>query len=300
MNKIIDMWSPIIPTRGLLAFIEENFPLQMLGYLRVFHGKDVDESAIASFIGGMGGGLPLEKIIKILDMAGISQTLITGFNELTSAGRIFVPNNFIAESYREFPDRFIPFAGIDIFTGMRGVRELEQLVKEQGFKGLSLRPFMIGLPADDRRYYPFYTKCVELNIPVSIHASANWTEVRSSELGHPRAFDTVACDFPELKLIMSHAGYPWILEATQLARKHRNLYLELAAHRPKYLSLNGTGWEPLFRFGNSTIQDKVLFGTGSFLLGRSPVEIVEEFKALPVKPEILDKWLYGNALKLFS
>jgi hypothetical protein len=183
---------------------------------------------------------------------------------------------------------------------MRGVRELERLVKRAGFKGLSLRPFMIGLPADDRRYYPFYAKCVELDIPLSIHASANWSAQRANDLGHPSHFDVVACDFPELKIILSHGGYPWVLEAVMLAWKHENLYLELAAHRPKYLAQTGTGWEALLRFGNSVIQDKVLFGTGGFLLGRSPIEIVKEFKALPLHPETMEKWLYGNAKALLA
>src|SRR5438046_10458686 len=95
---------------------------------------------------------------------------------------------------------------------------------------------MIGLPADDRRYYPFYAKCVELGIPLSIHTSANWTSVAVNDLGHPRHLDPVARDFPELRIIMSHGGYPWVLEACLLAWKYENVYLELAAHRPKYLA----------------------------------------------------------------
>ena len=125
---------------------------------------------------------------------------------------------------------------------------------------------MIGAPASDRRYYPFYAKCVELGIPVSMHASANWTTTRPSDLGHPRHFDVVACDFPELVLILSHAGYPWVLEACLLAWKHPNVYLEIAAHRPRYFAAPGAGWEPLLRYGQTTIREKVLYGTGALKL----------------------------------
>ena len=138
---------------------------------------------------------------------------------------------------------------------------------------------MIGLPAADRRYYPLYAKCVELQVPLSIHTSANWTTVSPSDLGHPRHIDVVAADFPELRIVMSHAGYPWVLEACLLAWKYPNVYLELAAHRPRYLATAGTGWEPLLRFGQTTIRDKVLFGTGWFLLGRPPAQILDEFRA---------------------
>ena len=94
---------------------------------------------------------------------------------------------------------------------------------------------------------------------------------------------------------MSHGGYPWVLEAVLLAWKYERVYLELAAHRPKYLAEAGTGWEPLLRFGQSTIADKVLYGSGWFLLNRAPAELVAEFRGLPVKAPVMERWLCGNA-----
>jgi predicted TIM-barrel fold metal-dependent hydrolase len=108
----------------------------------------------------------------------------------------------------------------------------------------------------------------------------------------------VACDFPELRLILSHAGYPWVLEACLLASKHPNVYLGLAAHRPRYFTAPGAGWEPLLRYGQTTIQDKVLYGTGAFLLGAPPAELVREFRALLIRPEVMEKWLWRNAARL--
>ena len=161
--------------------------------------------------------MPEQQVLAALDAAQITSSLVTGFDEQTSTGEIFIPNALVAALAERHPQRFIPFAGIDILQGMKAVRELEHWVCDRGFRGLSLRPFMIKLPADDRRYYPFYAKCVELGIPLSIHTSANWTTVSVSDLGHPRHIDVVAADFPELKIIMSHAGYPWVLEAVLLA-----------------------------------------------------------------------------------
>jgi uncharacterized protein len=242
----------------------------------------------------------MAEVIDLLDAAGIDRTLITGFDEFSSVHETFIPNELVAALADRHPDRFIPFAGVDLLKGTEAVRELEHLVSERGFRGLSLRPFMIGLPAADRRYYPLYAKCVELDVPLSIHTSANWTTVAVNDLGHPRHIDTVAADFPELRIVMSHAGYPWVLEACLLAWKYPNVYLELAAHRPRYLTAPGTGWEPLLRFGQTTIADKVLFGTGWFLLGRPPGQIVEEFRALPVAEDVMERWLGRNAEKLFS
>jgi predicted TIM-barrel fold metal-dependent hydrolase len=293
---VIDMWAPIVTSREIVAHVAEHFPPAMYGYLRVFFGREANAESFKKLAGAL--VRDDAAILAALDDAGIQKTLITGFDEASTAESTFVSNESVAAIAGRHPDRFIPFAGIDIGRGAEGVRELERWIRERGFRGLSLRPFMIGFPASDRRYYPFYQKCVELGVPVSLHASANWTTGRPSDLGHPRHFDAVACDFPELVLILSHAGYPWVLEACLLAWKHPNLYLELAAHRPRYFT--SPDWEPLLRLGQSKIQDKVLYGTGAFLLGRSPADLVAEFRALPVRPEVMEKWLSGNAARLLG
>lgn len=290
---VIDMWAPIVPSREIMAHTANHFPEPQLGYLRVFFKMNATAEAFREFAQELTSDD--EAILARLDAAGISRTMITGFDEASSAGCTFVTNESVAAIAERHPQRFVPFAGADILRGAAALRELEHWVRERGFRGLSLRPFMTGLPADDRRYYPFYAKCVELGVPVSMHASANWTTSRPSDLGHPRHFDAVACEFPDLKLILSHAGYPWVLEACLLAWKHPNVYLELAAHRPRYFTAPGAGWEPLLRYGQTTIQDKILYGTGAFLLGRDPGELVAEMRALPLRREVMEKWLWRNA-----
>jgi uncharacterized protein len=295
---VIDMWAPIVPSREIIAHAIDHFPLPQLSYLEIFQGtgatieswRDICRTIVADDAA----------ILAALDAAGIKKTLITGFDEATSGGTTFITNESVAAIAGRHPRRFLPFAGVDVFRGSDAVRELETWITKHGFRGLSLRPFMTGLPADDKRYYPFYEACVALGVPVSIHASANWTRSRPSDLGHPRHFDVVACDFPELRLILSHGGYPWVLEACLLAWKHPHVYLELAAHRPRYFTAPGTGWEPLLRFGQSTIQDKILYGTGAFVIARPPGELVQEMKGLPIRADVLEKWLWRNAARLLG
>ncbi len=292
-RRSIDMWAPIVPVPEVMHHVSQHFPREMAGYLRVFYKREPDVEEFGRAAAGM--QMSDEDLVAVLDAAGIERTLITGFDEWSSVHETFIPNDLVVSLAERHPGRFIPFAGADVLKGMDAVREFEELVRDRDFRGLSVRPFMVGLPADDRRYYPLYAKCVELDVPVSIHSSANWTTVSVNDLGHPRHIDVVAADFPELKVIVSHAGYPWVLEACLLAWKYPNVYLELAAHRPRYLAAPGTGWEPLLRFGTTTIKDKVLFGTGWFLLGRPPGQIVDEFRALPVDDEVMDMWMWRNA-----
>jgi hypothetical protein len=295
---VIDLWAPIVPSREIMQHVAQNFPEPQLGYLRVFGKRQQSLEEYRDV--ALALARDDDTILAMLDEAGIRLTLITGFDEASTAGKTFVTNEAVAAFAERHAGRFIAFAGADIMRGASAVRELEHWVRQRGFRGLSLRPFMIGLPATDRHYYPFYEKCVELGVPVSMHASANWTTCRPSDLGHPRHFDQVACDFPELTLILSHAGYPWVLESCLVAWKHPNVYLELGAHRPKYFTAPGAGWEPLLRYGQTTIQDKVLYGTGAFLIAVPPGELVREFQALPIKREVLEKWCWRNAAALLG
>jgi uncharacterized protein len=295
---VIDVWAPIVPSGEIIDDLLLGFPAEQLRYLDVFTKTTVTEEQLGEYVHTL--RRTDEQIMTALDQAGITRSVITGFDERSTCGVTFVHNESIAALAERHPDRFIPFAGADIMRGSSALAELEHWVLEGGFRGLSLRPFMIGRPATDRAYFPFYAKCIELGIPLSIHTSANWTRTRPSDLGHPRHIDEVACHFPELTILMSHGGYPWVLEACLVTWKHPNVYLELAAHRPKYFATPGAGWDALIRFGQTTIRDKVVYGTGAFLINRPYAQLCEEVRSLPVESDVLEAWLWQNAARILN
>jgi uncharacterized protein len=295
---VIDMWAPIVPSDEIIEDLQSGFPTEQLQYLEVFTKTTVSDEQFGSYAQALRRSD--DQILAAMDEAGITHSLITGFDERSTCGVTFVHNESVAALTDRHPNRFVPFAGADIMRGSSALAELEHWVVGRGFRGLSLRPFMIGRPATDRAYFPFYAKCVELCIPLSIHTSANWTRTRASDLGHPRHIDEVACHFPELTILMSHAGYPWVLEACLVAWKHPNVYLELAAHRPKYFAAAGAGWEALMRFGPTTIRDKVVYGTGAFLINRPYRQLCDEMRALPTTSDVLEAWLWRNAARILN
>jgi len=203
---------------------------------------------------------------------------------------------------RKYPDRFLGLARISIntFKGMSGVRELERLVRDEGFKALGVSALVDCIPASDRRYYPLYTKAAELRIPVRIYSSMNYANDRPYDLGHPRHLDQVAMDFPELRIIGGLGGWPWVNEMVALVRRHPNLHVDTSAHRAKYLGQPGSGWEMLIQFGNTLIQDKVLVGLSAGLVGQPYETLIQEYMGLPLKDTVKEKWLYKNAARVFG
>lgn len=238
--------------------------------------------------------------LKDLDEAGVRYSAIHNVDEETTTGAKPVPNDYIAEIVREFPDRFIGFIGVDPHKGRRAVSELERAAKELGLRGVVLRPFAHKLHANDRLYYPIYERCVEMDIPVWIHTSFHWWRQRSIDFGRPVYLDQVAGDFPELKIIAGHGGWPWINEMVAVAWRHANVYVDFSAHRPRYLGVPGTGWDMFLHFGNSVLQDKIVFGSDGLVLGMSIKDMVEEVRQLPLKDEVKEKWLWRNAARIFA
>ena len=211
-----------------------------------------------------------------------------------------ISNDEIAVLLRTYPERFLGLARISCLQGMRGVRELEHRVRQEGFHALGVSALVDCLPASDRRYYPLYAKAAELGIPVRIYSSMNYATDRPYDLGHPRHLDQVAMDFPELTIIGGLGGWPWVNEMVALVRRHPNLHVDTSAHRAKYLGQPGSGWEMLMQFGNTLIQDKVLIGISAGLVGQPYETLIQEYLNLPLKDSVKEKWLYRNAARIFG
>jgi uncharacterized protein len=200
----------------------------------------------------------------------------------------------------QFPDRFIGTANINPLEGMKAVRELERAVKELGIKCFYASPFRYGIRANDRRFYPLYAKAVELNIPVFIYTTMTYRTDLPMDIGRPLYVDDVAMDFPEMRIVAGLGGWPWVPELIGLARRHQNLYISTAGHRPKYLGTPGSGWEMLMQFGNTLLQDRIVFASSWFTFAMPIKQVVEEMLALPLKDSVKEKWMYHNARRLFK
>lgn len=242
------------------------------------------------------GGISLEQMLDEMDAAGIEK----GFLVAAKSGRVGLPGSYhmppevVARAIERYPDRFHGLLGIDPYQGMKGVRALEDAVKHMGFIGAHLYPHWYELPPHHAKYYPFYTKCCELDIPVQIQVGQSLIYSKDQpcrSVGRPIYLDDIACDLPELKLVGSHVGIPWTDEMIAMAWKHENVFICTDAHSPKY-------WPPqLVKYINSYGQDKVIFGSDFPVLRFK--RTLEEIDAHEFKPDVRRKFLRDNVAKLY-
>ena len=176
-----------------------------------------------------------------------------------------------------------------------GTHQLEHAVKELGFIGAHLYPHWFELAPDHAKYYPFYAKCVELDIPIQMQVGQSMIyspELPRRSVGRPITLDAVACDFPELKIIGIHIGSPWAEEMIAMAWKHANVFICTDAYAPKY-------WPPaLVHFLNSYGKDKVMFGTDFPVVTFDRAR--REIEALNLRPEAKSMLLRENVRRIYK
>ena len=245
----------------------------------------------------MRDGCSVETYLGKMDRAGIDRSLLIGVRagDLNVKGSFEIPYSRVAEVCAAHPTRFSGLAGLDPYRGMQGLRDLEHGVKELGFVGAHFYPHWFGLPPDHAKWYPYYAKCCELDIPVMLQVGHNLIysrERRLPSVGKPICLDQVAIDFPELKILGIHIGVPWTDEMISMAWKHENVFIGVDAYAPKHWPAS------LVHYLNSYGRHKVLFGTDWPVI--DPERAVREIDDLGLRPETMSALMRDNALKVFT
>ena len=203
-----------------------------------------------------------ERLIREMEEAGIDKTVLLaldGHFAFTANLTYKDYNNYVANIVNEYPDKFIGFCGIDPRRGKEAIQELERCVEELGLKGLKLYP-LTGFYPDDLKFYPFYKRVQELDIPILIHTGSGPpnTYIKYCQ---PIYVDKVAIDFPDIKIIMAHMGSPFTNQAISVAGKNFNVYLDISAWEPVLKMMPAAFIQALFQAKLSCGIDKILFGS---------------------------------------
>jgi uncharacterized protein len=233
--------------------------------------------------------IPLTATVGAMDAAGINLGLLSAWHGPQGA---LISNDEVAGWVKQHPDRFVGIGSVDLGRPMDAVRELRRCVKQLGFKGLRILPWLWNLPPDDRRYYPLYAECCELGIPFCLQVG-HTGPLCPSEPGRPIPYlDHVALEFPELVIVGGHIGYPWTAEMIALATKYPNVHIDTSAYKisryPRELIeyLRGHG------------RRKILFGSNYPML--MPAECLKGLDGLELDEETRGLFLAGNARRVFG
>jgi hypothetical protein len=234
----------------------------------------------------------LDEVVAELTRHDVEVAVITGRDCETTYGAKS-NNDSVIEFVSKYPNKFIGFVGLDPHKGMKAISELKASVTDLGMRGAAVDPYLAKIYANDAKYYPIYSKCCELDVPI-VFTTGPATLVPDAIIDHvaPRYIDFVARDFPELKIVISHGGYPWVNEAIIVVERNRNVFIDLSEYEFSPMS------EIYIQAANTMIPNKILYASAHpFVDFRQALKTYEK---LPFNPEVRQKIMYDNAAKLLG
>lgn len=266
---IVDVWMQH-PTR---RFLEQPWLESLLRWTRQERFPD----------------LPLEATVAAMEQGGVDVGLLSAWWGPHGA---LIDNDEVAACVRAAPRRLVGIASVDLARPMDAVRELRRCVRQLGFRGLRIVPWLWGLPPDDRRYYPLYVECIELDVPFCLQVG-HTGPLLTSEPGRPIPYlEHVALEFPELRIVAGHIGAPWTQEIMSLATKCTNVHIDTSA----YKASRYPGDFVDFMRGRGA--KKVMFGTNYPMLAAAAC--LEGLDGLGLSDDARALFLSGNARRVFK
>jgi len=222
--------------------------------------------------------------IKEMDKWGIERAMLG----------ISGPNSTNLDACRTYPDRFFPSYGANPNNGMDEVREIRRLHKAHGLKAVTGFPSGLcpQVPLNDKKYYPIYATCVDLDIPICLTVGVPGPRI-PMEPQKVEHIDEVCWFFPELKFVMRHGAEPWVDLAVKLMLKYPNLYYSTSAFAPKHYP------KSIIHYANTRGADKIMYA-GYFPMGLSLERIFTEMQNVPFKDHVWPKFLRENAIRVFK
>ena len=215
----------------------------------------LNNPAFSGFVANSGfgrGAVPtLEEEVALFKGLGGEKFIMNG-RDCESVSKAASSNPGVLEAMRAFPDEIIGFYGVDPYKGMSAIKAFKRAVLEDGFAGASIDGDICRM---------------ENTSPVHV--------------------DRVAADFPEQRIVMSHAGWNFPQQALATVFRNENVYMDIS-------DMTMNMWMDFYVTNiNSYLSEKVFFGSAHPFTHLS--EALYVMKGYDFAEGVREKVMYENA-----
>jgi len=230
------------------------------------------------------------------------KALLLGWHSSTATGGPRVTNDYVLDLAGKYPGSFAGvLASLDMSGEDSGARKMQAqtLVKNPIVKGFKFHPPEQGFYPHDRKHYELWEVLHAAGKPVMFHtgftvlgAGFEGGKGIGLDFGRPIHLDSLAKDFPRMKIIAAHPGWPWQEELIGVLTHKKNVYVDTSGYLAEQLP-------ELFRRAIAgRLQDKALFGTDYPYVDLEKALI--SFEKLGLTDAVKEKILVRNAQVLFG
>lgn len=216
----------------------------------------------------------------------------------TATGRPRLPNELVAQAVRDHPEVFVGFGSVDPRKGSRAVEELDSIAA-LGLKGVKLHPSLQAFNPEDEAHWPLYRRCEELGLICLFHTGTSGIGAGMPggqgirlDYARPIHLDAIAADFPRLRIIAAHFGWPWEREMLAIALHKTNVFIDISGWAPRYIPAE------VVREMKGRLQDRFLFGSDYPFI--QPSRCLDELDALELPDAVAEKLLVANGKALLG
>ncbi|MDP6600704.1 MAG: amidohydrolase family protein [Phycisphaerales bacterium] len=187
-------------------------------------------------------------------MACVDASLVLGHRaDLVGA---HVPNELIADFVARDPRYRLGIAGIDPLADS-AMQDLDTALS-LGLVGVVVTPSLAGFHPTHSAAMRIFERCCERSMPVITTMPEPLPAASVLEFARPTHWDEVARALPQLRLLFTSVGYPWVDETLMLAGKHEHVYTEVSGIATSPWQLYNTLSAAL----SLGVMDRLLLGSG--------------------------------------
>lgn len=235
----------------------------------------------------------IDKIIGDMDRSGVDQITLMreSFIDTTGDSAPFSTNQHVIDAIEKHPDRVIGISNVGPFSKRKTkdvLWELEYLHDNYNFKFTKFyQPEDCAM--NDRRLWPVYEMCQAKGIVCYFHTGIT-IRMGPTRYTQPILLDDVASDFPDLKIVAYHGGYPYWEDLVMLMWKHPHIYVSYSILLPWLMRAP-------HRFAHMVGTTLQIAGYNRFVWGSDwpasdPYQAVEAILKLEIDEELQEKWGY--------
>lgn len=186
--------------------------------------------------------------------ACVDKTLVMAFRSEHLGAN--VPNELIAEYVAQNSNSMIGIACVDP-TQDSSADDAEAALSQQEFRGLTVSPSAQNFHPADSRVTKIYELAEQKHVPLFLQQGTHFHQSGTMEYARPALLDEIAREHPELTIIISAFGHPWIEECIALIGKHPRVFTDIAGliRRP------WQAYNALVLAHQFNVMDKVFFGS---------------------------------------
>ena len=229
-----------------------------------------------------------------IDACGIESVVVAG-RFMQGQAEMSMGTDALLKYEQKYKNRFYGIAPINIDQDIKITAQELQKDLSGDIRGCTIEPGyrVKGGPTtlDNKDFFPLYEMIQESGKFLQVQTGAfanpeNWKE--PNEIWR---MDNVMRQFPKLKLVLGHGGYPNITEALALALKWPSVTLSSDVY---------TFWPAgqLYQQNIEMLQDQFVYGS-AYPFGNFK-ETLDQTLALPLSDAAFEKYLYHNARRLLG